>query len=146
MGEPFKLCTSKATGLSIMESKYHFLPYKAGLAESCRQMEESKWHTLRLFLWPYCGEVVSKALEEKSVNSRDLISWRLWQLTTFLVPDRILLSIAWLFYNIAKICITKVVCAGISTGNSRVENCMGNLSRKTYLGWEQAFLGFKHRV
>lgn len=90
----------------------------------------------------YCGEVVSKAWEEKSVNSRDPISRRLCQLTTLLGPDYIFLSIAWLFYSTAKSCITKVVHAEISTGDNRVENFMGNLSQKTYLGWEKAFLGF----
>lgn len=93
----------------------------------------------------YSGEIVSKILGEKSGNSWDLISWRLCQITTLLVPDYIFPSIALLFYNTGKICITKVVCAGISTGNNRVENFMGNLSRETF-GMGASIPGLQTRV
>lgn len=112
------------------------------VAHSWRQVSDIHRDSFSDLLWRSCfqslGRKICKLTRPNFVSYAS--SQPFWGLIIFscLLPDSSTME--------PKICTTKVVRAGISTGKNRVENFMRNLSQKTYLGWEQTFLGFKHVV
>lgn len=78
-----------------------------------------------------------------SIRECDLVPRRPRNFTTFCY---LISSVAWLLFNTAKICITKVVGIGLSPANNEnnwLENFMGDSCKKTYLGPGTEILGFQ---